>query len=117
MRLIPQILALLLAITSIAVPCVAKTQIGDAAPINSNSAVLSAELDKDTCHGTCIKAIITRQDNNFLAAIVDVSGNGLIPKNLQQSNFRVANITSVEKPPNAICANPVDLHTLCRLLN
>lgn len=113
MRLIPQLLAMLLAITSIAVPCVAKTQTD-----NSNSiAQVSVEVDDGDCRGTCIKAIVSRQDDLDQTIIVQKLSSGLSTATPQQTRFPPANLSALFKPPNAICASPVNLYELCRQLN
>jgi len=115
MRLMSHILAVVLAISSIAVPCLAKVQ--------GSSDVIAQHVgppivtDSDKCSGPCAKAIASRESHLDQVAVVVNAGFNAIAKSVEQVRFPIARNASVNRPAKALCVRSVDLYVLCRLLN
>ncbi len=112
MRFAAQILAMLLAITSIAVPCLAKTQIERTA----TTSIVVVDDDADVCKGACIKAIVSRQNDVDRAAIVQDLNTVLILESGQPFHYTAGKFAATFKTSKPACSYPVDLHVLCRQL-
>jgi len=117
MRFAAHILALFLTITTIAMPCLAKTQVGQALPTTSTTDIIATDIDQDACKGSCTKAIVTRA-NFKTAAVIQAPDSDLFfspARSLPQTP--ATKLTRAFKPPNPPCHHPVDLFFLCRQLN
>jgi len=115
MRFASQILALFLAITTFATPCLAKIQTGHKP---ATTGIVSTEFDNDKCNGPCLIAIIARPDQD-LPAVTQTSGNDVIAASvhLHQPFLPNRKQLSLFKPPEPSCLHQVNLFFLCRQLN
>ena len=117
MRFTSHILAFVLAITSIAVPCLAEVQaISVGEPVDLHVTVKPA----NDCGGPCIKAIVSRESDLDRQGLVPSSGPDfldLIAQPSQKISFPRAKTVGVFGSPQTSCESSVDLFVLCRLLN
>jgi len=117
MRFASHILALFLAITSIAVPCLSKAQASHALATTSTTDIIVAGVDKSACKDSCIKAIITRANLKSVAAVQTSDRDLFFSPTRLLPQTPVTTLTRAFKPPNPPCHHPVDLFFLCRQLN
>ena len=116
MRLASHILALFLAITSIAAPCLAKVQTGYVTKASTATGAESIEADNSDCKEPCIKAIAARPDVDRTIIVKDL-GSGLFSESSLLRHNPPAKLVGNFKPPNPPCDYAVDLFVLCRQLN
>jgi len=113
MRFASQILALFLAITTIATPCLAKIQTG---PAPATTEIAFSEVDDEHCKGPCLKAIVARPDHDN-PAVVQTTDDSILSKPLGLLQPSLPKRVSTFKSPSPPCHHPVDLFFLCRQLN
>jgi len=116
MRLASHFLALLLAISSIAVPCLAKTP-AERPATAALAGTTAVEADDDHCTGPCLKAIVSRKSDFDHAIIPHNLDIDLILASKPLYPYPGAKRLATFKPPKSTCIHPVDLFFLCRQLN
>ncbi len=114
MRLMSHILAVVLAITAIAVPCLANVQ-GPYGVVSQHHS--QTVKDNDKCSGPCTKAIVSRESDLERVAVVETVGFDPIVRSVEKTSYPITKHASVVEPTKALCVRSVDLHVLCRLLN